>query len=182
MLTMAKLPVHRLRRRPSWFRPVPLCPRRDGWTEVRQCAFLTQLYLTGSVSAAARAVGMSRASAYRLREREGAESFAFAWDRVLTMPGSGHPGAAREDRRKVTMATLLARLEIDLVRPVVYRGAMTAIARKPDNPTLFRLLRLTAGLPDAPDDSAFGSPGDFQKIPPIVVTSPTGSSPPGAHP
>ena len=151
MLPMAKLPAYRLRRRPGWFRPVPLRSRRDGWSAERQCAFLTQLYLTGSVTAAARAVGMSRASAYRLREREGAESFAFAWDRVLSRPGSGHPGAAREDFRKVTIATLLARLEIDLLKPVVYLGRMTAIARKPDNSALFRLLRRTANWPDEPD-------------------------------
>ena len=163
MLPMAKLPPHRLRRPPSWFRPVALRSRRDGWTEVRQCAFLAQLYVTGSVSAAVQAVGMSRASAYRLRDREGAEGFAFAWDRVLTLPGTGHPGAAREDGRKVTMATLLARLEIEFARPVVYRGAMTAIARKPDNPTLFRLLRLTAGMPDPPDDSEFWQAGELSK-------------------
>jgi hypothetical protein len=166
MLAMAKNPAHRLRRRPSWFRPVPLRSRRDGWTEVRQCAFLAQLYATGSVSAAARVVGMSRASAYRLRERAGAESFAFAWDRVLTLPGAGHPGAAREDGRKVTLATLLARLETDIVRPVVFQGAMTAIARKPDNPTLFRLLRLTRNWPAAPDDSEFWEAGgSFEKHP-----------------
>lgn len=152
---MSKPPTHRLRRRPSWFRPVPVSPRRDGWSEVRQCAFLAQLYVTGSVSAAARAVGMSRASAYRLRERPGAEGFAFAWDRVLTLPGSGHPGAAREDGRKVTMETLLARLERDFVKPVIHLGAMTAIARKPDNSTLFRLLRLTRDLPQQPDDSDY---------------------------
>ncbi len=163
---MAKTPVHRLRRRPSWFRPVPLRSRRDGWPEARQCTFLAQLYVTGSVSAAAQAVGMSRASAYRLREREGAESFAFAWDRVLTLPGAGHPGAAREDRRKVTMATLLARLETEFVRPVLFQGAMTAIARKPDNPTLFRLLRLTRDYPAAPDDSEFWErEGSFKKHP-----------------
>ena len=155
MLAMAKLPVHRLRRRPSWFRPVPLCPRRDGWSEGRQCAFLAQLYLTGSVTAAARAVGMSRASAYRLRARKGAESFAFAWDRVLTLPGAGHPGAAREDGRKVTMETLLARLETGLVRPVLYRGTMTAIDRKPDDAVLFRLLRRTRDWPSEPDASEF---------------------------
>ena len=34
---------------------------------------------------------MSRASAYRLRERPGAKSFAFAWDRVLSLPGCGTP-------------------------------------------------------------------------------------------
>jgi hypothetical protein len=140
--------------------------RNDGWTEVRQCAFLARLYATGSVSAAAEAVGMSRASAYRLRARKGAESFAFAWDRVLSLPGCGHPGAAREDRRKVTMATLLARLEGEFVRPVVFQGAMAGIARKPDNATLFRLVRLTAGMPEQVDDSEFWQgAGDCEKHP-----------------
>jgi hypothetical protein len=37
----------------------------------------------GSVGAACRAVGRGRVSAYRLREREGAESFADAWDAAL---------------------------------------------------------------------------------------------------
>src|SRR5688572_13797612 len=120
---MSKPSPYTLRRRPGWFRPVPRRSRRDGWSEVRQCAFLAQLYVTGSVTAAARAVGMSRASAYRLRVRPGADSFAFAWDRVLSLPGCGHPGAPREDNRKVTMETLLARLESELAKPVVYRGA-----------------------------------------------------------
>ncbi|ANY19122.1 hypothetical protein A6F68_00589 [Tsuneonella dongtanensis] len=152
---MRKPHTHTLRRRPSWFRPVAVRARNDGWSEVRQCAFLAQLYFTGSVSAAAKAVGMSRASAYRLRARPGAEGFAFAWDRVLTLPGAGHPGAAREDGRKVTMATLHARLETDLVRPVIHSGRMTAVDRKPDNSTLFRLLRLTKDWPEPPDDSDF---------------------------
>jgi hypothetical protein len=152
---MSRPHTHRLRRRPSWFRPVPLRSRRGGWSEARQCAFLAQLYFTGSVTAAARAVGMSRASAYRLRERAGAESFAFAWDRVLTLPGSGHPGAAREDKRKVTIETLLARLDEELVKPVVYLGNMTGVARRPDNSTLFRVLRLTAERAEEPDDAAF---------------------------
>jgi hypothetical protein len=147
---MAKSLAHKLRRRPGWFTPVPLRGRRDGWTEVRQCAFLAQLYFTGSVTAAAKAVGMSRASAYRLRERAGAESFAFAWDRVLSLPGWGHPGAATEDFRKVTNATLLARLETGFVKPVVFCGRMTAISRKANDSALFRLLRRTAG----PDEGA----------------------------
>ena len=141
---MAKSLAHKLRRRPGWFTPVPLRGRRDGWTELRQCAFLAQLYFTGSVTAAAKAVGMSRASAYRLRERAGAESFAFAWDRVLSLPGWGHPGAAKEDFRKVTDAALIARLESGLIQPVIYRGRMVAIRRKPDDSALFRLLRRTA--------------------------------------
>lgn len=153
---MSKPSPRRLRRPPSWFRPVSLRSRTDGWGEVRQCAFLAQLYLTGSVTASARHVGMSRASAYRLRDREGAESFAFAWDRVLSPPGSGHPGAAREDYRKVTNAALMQRLESGLVQPVVYRGRMTAIRRKPDNSALFRLLRRTAPFREAPLGQAGG--------------------------
>ena len=66
----------------------------------------------------------------------------------------------------MTMETLLARLETDLVRPVVFQGAMTAIARKPDNSTLFRLMRLSRSCPPAPDDSEFWeAAGSFEKHP-----------------
>jgi hypothetical protein len=140
---MPKRLAHRHRRRPPFFRPVPLRARADGWSEARQCGFLVELYVTGSVAAAARAVGMSRASAYRLRERACAESFAQAWDRVLAPPGSGHCGGPKEDFRKVTLGELNRRLEIDLIQPVIYRGRMVAIRRKPDNSALFRLLRRT---------------------------------------
>lgn len=143
-----KRPAHRCRKRPPFFLPVPLRARADGWSEARQCGFLVQLYLTGSVAAAARAVGMSRESAFRLRARRGAESFARAWDRVLTPPGSGHIPQRKEDFRKVTLQELNRRLETDLVQPVVYRGRMCAIRRKPDNSVLFRLLRRTGGFAD----------------------------------
>jgi hypothetical protein len=152
---MGKPSPHVLRRKPGWFAPVPLRSRRDGWTEVRQCVFLVQLYNTGSVSEAARAVGMSRASAYRLRARAGAESFAFAWDRVLSLPGWGHPRTPREDFRKVTNATLLARLENDLVQPVVHRGMLAQIRRKPDDSALLRLLRRTRNLGEDPADEGW---------------------------
>lgn len=64
------------------FVPVPVKPRRDGWTPARQLAFILRLALLGGVAAAARAVGMSRESAYRLREHPGAGSFAAAWDKA----------------------------------------------------------------------------------------------------
>ena len=54
------------------FLPVPLRARADGWTGERQARFVGKLAETGCVSAAARAVGMSRLSAYRLRARPGA--------------------------------------------------------------------------------------------------------------
>ena len=62
------------------------CPepcRRDGWTIRRQLAFLDTLARTGSVTAAARAAGMSRESAYRLRRRNFAALFAASWDRAV---------------------------------------------------------------------------------------------------
>jgi hypothetical protein len=57
--------------------------RRDGWTAERQLAFLAALARTRSVAKAARAVGMSRESAYRLRERPYAALFAAIWDEVV---------------------------------------------------------------------------------------------------
>ncbi|MGG9078526.1 hypothetical protein, partial [Escherichia coli] len=64
--------------------PVPSgSTRHDGWTPERQRAFLQQLARIGVVSAAAGAVGMSAKSAYALRKRAGAESFAAAWEAAL---------------------------------------------------------------------------------------------------
>jgi hypothetical protein len=138
---MSQPPAHRVRRRPGFFHPVILRRRSDGWAIARECAFLAHLYHTGSPTAAARAVGMSRESAHRLRAREGAEGFAHAWDRVLTHPGSGRCERPAIDYRKVTVPTLQGRVETGLVRPVIARGRMTAIALKADNSSLLRLLR-----------------------------------------
>ncbi len=103
--------------------------------------FLAHLYFTGSVTAAARAVGMTRESAHRLRVRKGAESFAGAWDRVLAPPGGGHCAGPRADYRKVTNCALTTRIEKGLVKPMIHRGRMVAIRPKLDNASLFRLLR-----------------------------------------
>lgn len=138
---MPKAPAHRVRRKPPFFHPVPLRARCDGWSAERQCEFLAQLYFTGSASAAARKVAMSRASAYRLRQRAGAEGFAHAWDKVLTRPGSGRVSTPKPDWRKVTTQALFERLETELVRPVLYQGKIVGVARKADNSALFRLLR-----------------------------------------
>jgi len=138
---MSKRPAHRCRRRPPFFHPVPLRARRDGWSEWRQCGFLAQLYFTGSVTAAACGVGMTRMSAYRLRARAGADSFAHAWDRVLTPPGSGRCKPLRTDWRKVTNEALFTRLHTGLLQPILYRGRMTGVRHKPDNSALLRLLR-----------------------------------------
>ena len=66
------------------FTPIPMARQRaSGWSAAQQVRFIQALAAMGSVGAAARAVGMGRASAYRLRERAGAESFARAWDYAI---------------------------------------------------------------------------------------------------
>ena len=66
---------------PIDFVPVPrLRNRRGGWSEQTAARdFIASLQRTGSVSASARAVGMSASTAYRLLDAEGADSFAIAW-------------------------------------------------------------------------------------------------------
>ena len=53
--------------------------RHDGWTRAKQAEFLRRLAATQNVSEAARHVGMSRQSAYRLRIRLEREPFGVAW-------------------------------------------------------------------------------------------------------
>lgn len=68
------------------FAPVPQQRHRaDGWTPDTQARFIRALEAMGSVGKAARAVGMGRASAYRLRDRPGSASFAASWDRAISM-------------------------------------------------------------------------------------------------
>jgi hypothetical protein len=66
------------------------CPeqcRRDGWTTDRQVKFIIALNKTRSVTRAAAAAGMSRESAYRLRDRPGHADFAGAWDAAVANKG-----------------------------------------------------------------------------------------------
>lgn len=70
--------------------------RRDGWTAERQLRFLGALAESRSVTRAVTAAGMSRESAYRLRNRSEDSLFALLWDRLLEvdppMLGEGHSG------------------------------------------------------------------------------------------
>jgi molybdenum-dependent DNA-binding transcriptional regulator ModE len=66
----------------------PKPPRRSNadyrWTRPKLLAFMDALAATGSVARAARSVGMSRQSAYRLRARLGAR-FGAVWDEALVI-------------------------------------------------------------------------------------------------
>jgi len=70
---------------PPDFDPAPTRNRRAGWTAERQRIFIDILSLTGSVGEASAAAGVSSRSAYRLRNRAGATSFALAWDSAQSM-------------------------------------------------------------------------------------------------
>ena len=122
------------------FYPVPVRTRRDGWTVQRQTDFLGMLAETGSVAGACEAVAMSRKSAYALRARPGAESFAAAWDAALGAPP-----------RKVTVPDLDFLAHHGLVRVVTFRGRYRGSWALPDDSALLRLVRRidrTAGRGD----------------------------------
>jgi hypothetical protein len=63
----------------------PTRKRHAGWTAERQRRFIEHLSLTGNVGEACAIVGVASSSAYRLRNRAGAESFARAWDAALRL-------------------------------------------------------------------------------------------------
>jgi hypothetical protein len=65
------------------FTPVPVKPRRDGWTPERQVGFIEALAACGCVTDAAARVGMASDGAYDLLLREGSASFRGAWDAAL---------------------------------------------------------------------------------------------------
>ena len=68
------------------FDPVPRQrQRRGGWSEERQRGFIAALSRCGSVAAAARSVGMTPRSAYRLCDAPGADDFVRAWDEAIDM-------------------------------------------------------------------------------------------------
>ena len=117
--------------------PVPFERRRaDGWTERRQRDFVTALAAMGSVLHAAQAVGMTKRSAYQLRDRPGAESFAAAWDLALAI------GYADAFDRALERAT------VGITTPRYYKGKQVGTHHRLD----FRLAM--AALNGAPPSSA----------------------------
>jgi hypothetical protein len=63
-------------------RPIPSAHERH-WSRAKMARFLTELAATHSVAAAARVVGMSRQSAYRLKARLRDLPFDLAWEAAV---------------------------------------------------------------------------------------------------
>ena len=112
------------------FDPVPQQRRRRvGWDEDRQRAFVGMLARIPSVGHAARAVGMSARSAYKLLDRPGAQSFARAWDQALA-----------EGMARLRGASLARCLEGGDFVPVYRRGRLVRIEHRRNDKLAIALL------------------------------------------
>jgi hypothetical protein len=126
------LPLERLA-----FAPMPVKPRRDGWSPARQYGFIQRLALCGDVAASARGVGMSRESAWRRRARPGAEGFAAAWDEAA--------GWGADRLSDLGMERCLAGER----RGIFYRGRKVGEERRFDNRLLIAMMNRFPA-PEAP--------------------------------
>lgn len=114
------------------FDPVPLRAQHNGWSAARQRRFIIALARGAGPGEAARALGKTRQSAYDLRKRKGAESFAAAWDEALAF--------AREvEAAGTSPAAGLAGIETLLV-PRYYRGRLIGFVQREDVHGAMRLL------------------------------------------
>ena len=107
--------------------PAPGGPR---WSARKQTEFLRALAATHSVKAAARAVGMSRQSAYRLRSRLKGQAFDFAWDEAFHHSYHNLPYAALERAMNGTEV------------PHYYKGELIGTSRRYDERLTVALLKL----------------------------------------
>lgn len=111
--------------------------RGDRWNKPKMAEFLRQLASTHSVSAAARAVGMHRRSAYKLRARLKGQPFDIAWE-----------AAFRHGYDDLAHAALELALEGEDV-PHYYQGELKGTHRKRNPQLMVQLLKMRnrAGAP-----------------------------------
>ncbi len=126
---------------PLAFLPVPMQRRRaKGWTPLRQARFIEALEVTCSVEAAARMCGMGRGSAYRLRDRPGAESFARAWDMAI------------DSAQQWAFTVALDRALNGVTTVRVMRGGAVEVTGGHDNRLCRAALRSLPPAPEVPGD------------------------------
>ena len=123
------------------------------WSRDKQVAFLRHLAATHSVAAAARSVGMSRQSAYRLRARLKGQPFDLAWAAAFDCVFNALAHAAME--------RALYGIEV----PHLHNGEVVHVSRRFDERLTLGLLRLRYQLlpdeaPPMSDASAY-EPDDF---------------------
>ena len=79
------------------FIPVPVRPRRDGWTPVLQIRFIIGIARGLSPGKAAERLGKTRQSVQALRRHPEGRSFAAAWDSARRFAAEARAGEG--DRR-----------------------------------------------------------------------------------
>ncbi|HEX8191845.1 MAG TPA: hypothetical protein VF552_03010 [Allosphingosinicella sp.] len=140
---------------PFAFTPVPVRARRDGWTPERQRRFVDLLVAGCGPSEAAQAVGKSKQSAFVLRGRPGAESFAAAWDAAVEF-AQGRRGAAQPpgDHKRAVEGVLVPRF---------YRGRLVSVERRFPHGSLVRLLAQLDRWKPRVGDAGHGAPS-FEEL------------------
>ncbi len=101
--------------------PVPVRARADGWSPLKQVAFIEALAACGCVEEAAARLGMSARSAYKLRARPGARSFREAWE------------VAQDSAVERVADAMFGRAIHGVSRPVFYQGEQIGERRHYDD-------------------------------------------------
>lgn len=135
--------------------PVRRKPRLDGWTEEKQRRFIETLADTGLVNVAARAVGMSRVSAYELRRSPHGAPFARAWDAARL-----HAGGLIED---IAFERAIEGTEQEVLDPAT--GEVVATRLVHDNRLLKYLLSHLKPERYGTRSPGAGTPGPAEHIP-----------------
>lgn len=110
--------------------PADALSRHDGWTAERQVRFLQVLSASHNVSAAARSVGMSRQSAYKLRARLRDQPFDYAWDAAFQ--------SAFDALAEAAMERALSGVEV----PHYHKGELVGTSRRYDERLTIALLSM----------------------------------------
>ena len=129
------------------FTPVPVRMQHNSWTPALQQRFILALARGAAAGEAARGLGRTRQSVYRLRGRPGGESFAAAWDRALAFAQQVRSAGRGPGAGSVGIETLLV--------PRYYRGRLVGFVQREDTAGAMRLLarldRLADRLGDDPE-------------------------------
>jgi hypothetical protein len=138
--------------------------RHDGWTPARQAQFLNELAATHCVATAAKAVGMSRQTAYALRARLKGEPFDRAWQAALISRFDALAEAAME--------RALNGVEV----PHYHKGELVGTSRRFDERLTVALLAMRGSfgpaVPFPTHPSAHYSPDDFGRLVERVALGP----------
>ncbi len=122
----------------------PFNPKRaekhDSWTRAKMARFVEALADTGSVSTAAKCVGMSRQSAYRLRSRLTNQPFDIAWDDALEF---GLQQVAHEAMDRALNGTVV---------PVFYKGEQVGERRVFNERAVLNLMSATGSIGGKAED------------------------------